>query len=317
MLTRRYNIYEMMMRGPADRPGGGGADDDQTDDGSDTSNAKTINHDDPEDPPVDEEKDKDGKPLAAKAGDDEAGEDGAEDKSGEDDGKPAPKTVPRDIMLRRVGQLTGKNKELADQIKARDDEIARLKAAGQNGDGEADDGNDDGTVPQRNQFKSQAEFEAAVADEANRRLAIREFNTKCDGIAEVGETTFGKEQWADTVENLRTLGDDGNIPIDLLNAAFAADDAAAVLHHLGQHPEEADKILRMPPVQRIAAVVKLGLKPAAAKPKPRSKAPEPVEPIGGAGGKSGDAGLSDDVDDATWLKNRQSQVNAKAAGGSR
>lgn len=308
-MHRKYNIYDMMLRAAAgDPPSGGAGDDDQT--GDDTSNAKTINADDPDDDKSGEGADT----LQAGSGDDTLrageGDDTLQAGGGDDQQQQRkPAMVPRDAVLKRVGELTKKNSTLQA-------EIDRLKAAGTapvkpEGDDPPDDGE---AAPKRSEFKTEAEFNAAVEAEAEKRvdarIATQQFNQRCNAVADAGEKAYAKD-WDDTVANLRMLGDDGNIPKMLLDAALEADDPAAALHHLGQDPEEAMRILSLPPIQQIAQVVKHGVKKAkAAVPKPKTGAPDPIEPLGG-GGEVGDGdGLTDDVDDETWLRNRNAQVQS-------
>lgn len=310
-MFRKYNIYDQMLRAAAgDPPAGGG---DPADDGeggaSASANAKTINAEDDDGGAGDgEAASGDAGAAAAGAGDDATG-DGAN--AAGDDGKPKPKLVPREPILKRVGELTRDKRDLTNQLAAKDAEIERLKKTPPSADG--------GEAPERSQFKTEAEFNEAVRVEAARvaqsQRETDEFNRRCNAVADAGETAY-KADWNESVQNLRMLGDDGNIPKSLLDAALEADDPAKALHHLGQNPDEAMRIMRLPPLQQAAAVFKHGLKPLKAVP-PKTGAPPPLEPVGGAGGVDENAGLGDEVDDETWMRNRNAQVkqNALAAAG--
>lgn len=306
-MRHKYNIYEMMLRAAAGE-GAGGVDEDPA---AASANAPTINADDPEDPPPA------GNDTVAASGDDTVagGEDTQPGGEGDDTiaasgGDDKPPVVPRAPIMRRIGELTKKVKDKDSEIAALRAETERLRAT-RGEDGEP------GT-PQRKDYGSDAEFRRAVQTEAARQRAEEEFGRQCAEADQAGEKAYGKA-WEDSVENLKMLSDTGDVPLDILNAALNSDDPAKVLHELGQDPERAAKFLMLPPVKRIAEAVKMGLKAAPAngnaapKPKPKSNAPAPVEPIGGSGGKTGD-GLGDDIDDATWLRNRNAQLAAQRGG---
>ena len=302
-MFRKYNIYDAMLRAAAGEGTGGAADDDADAAAAVSANAPAVNAGDL-DPDVAPKPKPEEAETEEEAGSEEVAAEDAED---EQPPKPKPKAmVPRDIMARRVRELTRDKRRLEEELAA---ERNSKMAAGTDAEMEGDDGQGDG--PQRFQFKTQAEFDAAVQREARRRAEIDDFNRQCDAVADVGETVY-KETWNDAVANLRMLGDGENIPLPLLNAALAADDPAKALHALGQDPVEAERILRLPPYRQVAEVVKHGLKPVAVKPKKRSNTPPPIEPLDGAGGASADDGLGDNVSDADWMKNRQKQVDENA-----
>lgn len=285
--------------------GAGGDNQQQQDDGSGTANAKTINHNDP-DPEADP-------PPSDEGGDDQGageGDTGADDAGAgeEENGTARSGTVPREIMLRRVGQQARK-------LAAKDQEIADLKAKLASGTakpgGEGDDGNrnDQGEAAPIS-FKSKEEFDRHVAQEAARQNAENEFNRRCNELADAGEAAFGKEAFNEALENLRLLDDKQEIPLRLLDAALAADVPEQALHELGKNPEKAERILALPPAKMIAEVVKIGMKKSAPAQRQRSQTPAPSKPLAGGGGASDDAGLGDNVSDDEWLKNRTKQVQA-------
>jgi hypothetical protein len=282
----------------ADDKGGGGQQQQNT--------PPDINHNDP-DPDADAGKqqaegDK-GADADAGAGDadGEGDKDGDADGGAGDDGKDNP-VVPRKIMLRRVS-------EQARKIAERDQKIAELQARLTEGkkDGEPDDGKPgDGQIV----FKSREEADKYIREEAARQAAEAEFTRQCNAVADAGDKIFGEDAFGESLDNLRLLTDDGQIPIALLNAALASDTPEQALYELGKNPENAERLLKMAPERRIAEVVKLGMKKATPAPKQRSQTPPPPKNLDGRGGAADDAGLGDDVDGETWLRNRNKQVQA-------
>jgi hypothetical protein len=78
-----------------------------------------------------------------------------------------------------------------------------------------------------------------------------------------------------------------------------AENSADIAYHLGQNPQEAAKIMQMPPLQQVMAIGKLDVQVAAAKPK-TTKAPPPSEPV--AAGSSGAVVDPDKMTADEWRK---------------
>lgn len=137
------------------------------------------------------------------------------------------------------------------------------------------------TELQRSDFKTQAEFQEAVRQEAARLRAVEDFNAKCNAVEAAGSKAFG-DKWVKAKQDLAMLDDNGRIPLDLLQVALETDNPAVVLFKLGNDVELATELMGMTPIKRAIAMDKLAVQ---AKPAPRqqSKAPPPVDPIGGRG----------------------------------
>jgi hypothetical protein len=131
---------------------------------------------------------------------------------------------------------------------------------------------------------------------AEQIVAQREFDNTCNVIYEKGAGEFADFDQA--LANFRLLG---GLPRPLIEAAQETDAPHAVLYDLGKNPEEAARILSLPPIRMAAAVAKLAAK-TITPPAPKvSKAPAPVVPVSGNGRADKDP-LSDDVDIDTWMK---------------
>jgi hypothetical protein len=93
-------------------------------------------------------------------------------------------------------------------------------------------------------------------------------------------------------------------------AMMEAENGAEILHYLGSHPKEAQRISALQPVSQVREIGKLEAKLAAkpAEPKTPSKAPAPIAPLSGAAQVTTDV-PSDDDDTADWIRKRQKQVH--------
>lgn len=166
---------------------------------------------------------------------------------------------------------------------------------------------EDGEQPQRSDFKTKAEFDVAVQAEAERRLAVQEFNSKCNTVEAAGAKEFGAEKWAKAKQDLAMLDDQGRIPLDILSVALETDDPARVLFVLGNDIDKATELMGMTPIKRAIAMDKIaGSKPAAA-PRQQSKTPPPVDPIGARG--SADERPRDSDSDEEW--NRKEEIRER------
>lgn len=167
----------------------------------------------------------------------------------------------------------------------------------------------EGEQPVRADFKTKAEFDAAVQAEAERvanlRLAQQTFNNKCNDVEDKGSKEFGAK-WPAAKAQLGLLDDEGRIPLDLLTTALETDNPAKVLFELGSDIEKATEFMAMTPMRRAIAMAKLA-EPKAAPARQPSKAPPPVEPIGGRG--AGDDRPSDRDSDEEW--NRKEEIRER------
>lgn len=138
----------------------------------------------------------------------------------------------------------------------------------------------EGDNPQRSDFKTKAEFDVAVQAETDRRVALADFNGKCNAVETAGSKAFG-DKWAKAKADLAMLDDQGRIPMDILSVALETDNPAQVIFTLGNDIEKTVELMGMTPIKRAIAMDKI----ASAKPAERqqSKTPAPVEPLGGKG----------------------------------
>lgn len=142
---------------------------------------------------------------------------------------------------------------------------------------------------------AQAEIERLAEEKAN----IRDFNKACNRIAEEGNDEF--EDFDASVSTLQQIG--GNYK-SLLEITTELTDGHRVLYHLGKDPEEAERLLSLPPTKMAMAVAKLETKLSKESAKTVSDAPSPITPIKAKASKSFDPN-DPNADRDEWSKWRE------------
>ena len=131
--------------------------------------------------------------------------------------------------------------------------------------------------------------------EAQKMLAEQTFNDTCNRVYAAGKAEF--PDFDNAVANLQMVG----VNRDFLELATTSDAGAKLIHHLGGDLDEAARIASLPPVQMARELTRLEYKLAQAPaPKPVSKAPAPITPIGSGG--VADGGLRDDLSMDEWAR---------------
>lgn len=122
-------------------------------------------------------------------------------------------------------------------------------------------------------------------------------------IAERGRSvaTVGAEAYPDFQSAVVTL-DALGITQDSVESILGMDDAHKVLYSLGKNPEEAARILSLPPIQQGRELERLALKAGQPAPKAVSSAPAPVTPVDGTSASEKDPAK---MSTAEWMKWRE------------
>ena len=143
------------------------------------------------------------------------------------------------------------------------------------------------------------DVQAMARQEANRIVAERSFDEKCNKVYADGMKDF--PDFNEAVRNLQMVG----VNKQFLELATDSDAGAKLLHHLAQDLDEASRIAALSPVQMARELTRLEMKLSTPTAKPVSKAPEPINPIGR--GKVSEAGLSDDIPIEEWMRRRNKE----------
>lgn len=222
----------------------------------------------------------------------------------------------------RIGGLAAEKRTLVAQLAEAEAELVRLRAAAPGatppGDPPSPTGDPPQADPQRHEFRTLAEFNAAVQAEAQRRADLADWNRRCNAVEDVGAgqkdlvtgKVIGPERWAAAKRNLTLLDDNGVIPFALLSVALETDAPERVLLALGEDPDRAAELLAMTTVKRAMEIAKMS-GPATPKPAARSNAPPPVDPLRGRGAPAAAAEPNDRDSDAEWLKKRNQAIDAR------
>lgn len=100
----------------------------------------------------------------------------------------------------------------------------------------------------------------------------------------------------------------GAVPFSqpVLEALAASDHGPAIAYHLANHLDEADRIARLPPHLAAVQLGRIEAQVSAPKPKPVSKAPNPVPTVGGGTAQTKDP---DRMTTEEWVAWRRSQLS--------
>ncbi|HDR9033750.1 TPA: hypothetical protein QDB07_001207 [Burkholderia vietnamiensis] len=140
-----------------------------------------------------------------------------------------------------------------------------------------------------------------VRAEAARLVAQEKFDAACNTVFDAGKAEF-----PDWDASLRTFQMLGGAPQEFLEAVTSMDAGHKVLHHLGQNPEEAERLLSLPPLRMALELARLESTVGQAKPAPVSQAPAPITPVGGKSAPVEPQEFASTADYIAWRKRNRS-----------
>lgn len=153
---------------------------------------------------------------------------------------------------------------------------------------------------------TQADVERRAREMADQEVRATNFTKLADTVYASGQKEFGKGNFDASLENFKALGEPGQI-FPLVEAVMEEEFAQRILYHLGNNLNEAEELLKLPPVKLGRALARLGDKVAKA---PKiSKAATPIEPV--EGGEAGDPPLEKTRDLASWMAKRDAEEAAQ------
>lgn len=195
--------------------------------------------------------------------------------------------------LRRISEEVGKRREAEKRAAALDAELKRLR--------------ENATKPaaQATEEPAQLDIETIRTQERDRirleeagRLETERFNAACNQVYEKGVAAFGADFDNATATLSQALGDEMQRRPEFLQAITELDNGHQVYYDLSRNPEEAERLLRMSPVKMALEIAKMSANVTKPAPKPISKAPAPVTPVGGTAKPS--VRLEDDLPMDQW-----------------
>lgn len=144
-------------------------------------------------------------------------------------------------------------------------------------------------------------FNDAVKAEARRLATIEAMQTRTNNWVNTGNKEYGEAGFSEMCNEVARMGA-GDSPdfMALVTDPDVIPDGHKVIAAMRDNPEEAQRILAMPPVKMAAALTRFS---TTAKPvdKPVSQAPKPIQTIGGTAKSSAPA---DNEDIKAWMAKR-------------
>lgn len=200
---------------------------------------------------------------------------------------------PNGWALKRIGALTAKSHQAEREAQAAKGEAERYRLlVEQMRRGDAPE-----TVTAPGEQPNIDELVNKRAAEMEQQRAITE---RGQSVAKVGAESYS--DFDSAVQTLDALGISG----DQVHSLLGMDDAHKVIYSLGKNPEEAARILALPPLQQGRELERLASKPAPVTPaRAVSKAPAPITPV--------DGGTTADVDPSKMSMDDWAKWRAKTA----
>lgn len=212
----------------------------------------------------------------------------------ESEAKPERAKTP-EWLQRRFDEMTRQRHEEARRAEAAERRAAELEARLERASrGEAEPHPEPPVQPKP--ALSDADLDARAAA----IVAKRAFDQACNNVVEQGA-----KQYPDFNDALSTFRAFGGLDPAMAQAAIDAGNAHMVLYHLGTNPEEYERILGMSERQQAIALARLSDKLSAPPPpKPVSRAPAPIAPLGTNGGRQ-EITDPDKLSVAEWMRRRE------------
>ncbi len=130
-------------------------------------------------------------------------------------------------------------------------------------------------------------------------------NDAANRTYQAGKAAFGADFDA-AVQTLQQVADLSQ-RTDFIETVVELPNAPEVYHFLGKNPDEAAHILALTPAKMALALANISAK--VGRPKPQSKAPAPITPVGRSAAPSSE--LSDDLPTAEWIARREAQLEKR------
>lgn len=177
--------------------------------------------------------------------------------------------------------------------------------------------------PKRDDFEDLESFNRALAKHTAKQVIKEEREQSQKAERERTSRTEQSrraETWESHVEKVSEKFEDGDDVIQhfmsevslhpfALDAVIESDIGGELAYFLGKNEKEAERIAKLSPARQASEIGKLEAKLASQPTKKASSAPAPINPVTGKSG--GDAGLSDELSTAEWIKRRSKQVHGK------
>ncbi len=207
-------------------------------------------------------------------------------------------------QVRRIGELTAQTRARQERIDALEAELAAERAARTAPPTPAPQPGQTPPAPTPAPTTPQPQFTAADIEVRAQQLAEK---SQFDAASQTSYEA-GKVKYPDFDAKLQTFKMLGGLSDAQIQAALATGSAHDVLYTLGSNPDEAARIMSLPPLQSAVEMAKIvARQPVAAR---ASAAPAPITPVG-SGGTRLPEGLADELPDDEWFRRRNEQKKAQ------
>jgi hypothetical protein len=187
--------------------------------------------------------------------------------AGEHDDKPAPdaeeerKRTERRREAQRIGYLTKQRYAEKARADALEQQLREMQAR---------------INPNGAQQPSQEELERAIDRAAEQKLAAKQHAERFNAWDSKGVEEFGSDRFRDACKTVADMASDDQRRL-LVDVALDTENGHRAIMELADNPDEAERILALPPHKMALALAKLG-EPAPAKPVAVSNTPAPIRP---------------------------------------
>lgn len=154
-------------------------------------------------------------------------------------------------------------------------------------------------------YVAEDEVERLVEQRAREKAEADAFTETCNKVFEQG-----KKEFSDFEEALTNFQHVGGMNVNFVEAAIETGHAHLLLHHLGQNPDEAYRIIKLSPIKMATELTRLAAKLTTPKADPVSGAPEPIKPPRGGRSKLEETD-PDKMTTKEWMAWREKQLKEK------
>ena len=148
--------------------------------------------------------------------------------------------------------------------------------------------------------------EQEIDRRADQKAVQKKFDDDCEVVYNSGKTEYPdfEDRVGDFFSAVKNAG-------PFLGVVVSMPNAHRLLHHLGNNPDEAQRIAALSPVRAASELTRLEMKLTA--PKKQSKAPNPIEPVSGSSQKTSTAPSEKDSM-AEWMRKRSADLKERRGG---
>jgi hypothetical protein len=168
----------------------------------------------------------------------------------------------------------------------------------------------EGTEPQQRPAIDPKEIDRIATQRAEELAHQRDIARRAQEVAKVGSKLDGFDDAVNTVAEEIPFADRAGRPTPFIEAVLDSEAPAAILHYLGQNPEEAAEFVGLTPAQIGRRIAKLETKLATSPKQQTSSAPRPLKPVQPNGAGEKDPSRMTDAEFAAWRKTQIAKRNS-------